>query len=153
MWICKNKGPTCKVHLCFFIELTRELEIAGLLQYAKQKETRRKQKNVSGYYFVVATHSSRRNTSFAFALLLFVFNILFGYCTVEPRVRDLWPRWAQEAANTAIILLIPVILPGPYSNLLTNIYNAMIDKLIILNAMHILNITTTGYASALSQRN
>ena len=22
MWICKNKGPTCKVHLYFFIELT-----------------------------------------------------------------------------------------------------------------------------------
>ena len=22
MWICKNKGPTCKVHLCFFIEFT-----------------------------------------------------------------------------------------------------------------------------------
>ena len=25
MWICKNKGPTCKVHLYFFIELTSGL--------------------------------------------------------------------------------------------------------------------------------
>ena len=40
MFICENKGPTCKVHLYFFIELTPVfITVMSLLLFSVQERT------------------------------------------------------------------------------------------------------------------